>query len=43
MNQSIGGKFPDLPFTDHLGNDISLSELTMGKFPLIAIFYRGYW
>ena len=43
MNQSIGGKFPDLQMADHLGKDVKLSELTVGKFPLFVIFYRGYW
>lgn len=43
MNQSIGGKFPDLQMTDHLGKDVTLSELIAGKFPLFVIFYRGYW
>jgi len=43
MNQAIGGKFPDLQMVDHLGKDATLSELTASKFPLLVIFYRGYW
>jgi len=43
MNQSIGEKFPDLQLTDHAGENVRLSDLTAGKFPLFVIFYRGYW
>jgi len=42
MNVSIGGKFPNLELTDHEGNKVRLTEVA-GKFPLIVIFYRGYW
>lgn len=43
MNQSIGGRFPDLELTDHTGEKVKLSDITTGKFPLFVIFYRGYW
>lgn len=43
MNQAIGGKFPDLQFTDEAGAEVKLSDLTAGRFPLFVIFYRGYW
>lgn len=43
MNQAVGMKFPDLSLEDHLGEQVTLSQLTAGKFPLIVAFYRGYW
>ncbi|HEV8343063.1 MAG TPA: hypothetical protein VGR30_11905 [Candidatus Binatia bacterium] len=42
MNQAIGERFPDLELPDHTGGVTRLSEIA-GKFPLILIFYRGYW
>ncbi len=42
MNQAIGKRFPDLALPDHEGQVVRLSEIA-GKFPLIVIFYRGYW
>lgn len=43
MNQAVGMKFPDLSLEDHLGEQAPLSQLAAGKFPLIVVFYRGYW
>ncbi len=43
MNQTVGAKFPDLALKDHSGEEVKLSEVTAGKFPLIVVFYRGYW
>ena len=43
MNQAVGMKFPDLSLEDHLGERAPLSQLAVGKFPLILAFYRGYW
>ncbi|MGH7844268.1 MAG: redoxin domain-containing protein [Candidatus Binatia bacterium] len=42
MNQTIGERFPDLELPDHDGQKVKLSEIA-GKFPLIVVFYRGYW
>lgn len=42
MNQAIGKKFPDLELPDHDGQLVKLSQIA-GKFPLIVVFYRGYW
>lgn len=42
MNQAIGKKFPDLELPDHEGQLVKLSQIA-GKFPLIVVFYRGYW
>jgi len=42
MNQKIGGRFPDLELPDHDGQKVKLSDIA-GGFPLIVIFYRGYW
>ncbi|MEK7335270.1 MAG: hypothetical protein AAB222_08110 [Candidatus Binatota bacterium] len=42
MNQVIGKSFPDLQLPDHEGQSIRLSEIA-GKFPLMVVFYRGYW
>jgi peroxiredoxin len=42
MNQEIGKRFPDLELTDHEKNRVRLSEIA-GKFPLVLVFYRGYW
>ncbi|MBI2352471.1 MAG: redoxin domain-containing protein [Deltaproteobacteria bacterium] len=42
MNQVIGKSFPDLQLPDHEGQSIKLSEIA-GKFPLMVVFYRGYW
>ena len=42
MNQSIGQPFPDLELPDHEGKAARLSEIA-AKFPLILVFYRGYW
>ena len=42
MNQAIGKRFPDLELPDQDGQAVKLSALT-GGFPLILVFYRGYW
>ena len=42
MNQAIGKGFPDLELPDQDGQIVKLSEIA-GKFPLIVVFYRGYW
>ncbi len=42
MNQEIGKQFPDLGMLGHDGQKVKLSEIA-GKFPLIVVFYRGYW
>lgn len=42
MNQSTGKPFPDIELPDHEGKSIRLSEIA-AKFPLILVFYRGYW
>jgi peroxiredoxin len=42
MNQAIGKRFPDFEMAADDGGKIKLSEIA-GKFPLILIFYRGYW
>ena len=43
MNQTVGGQFPDLALKDQTGQEVRLSAVTEGKFPLIVVFYRGYW
>jgi peroxiredoxin len=42
MNQKIGGLFPDLELRDQAASPVKLSQLA-GRFPLILVFYRGYW
>jgi peroxiredoxin len=42
MNQSIGKRFPDLEMAADDGRRTKLSEIA-ANFPLILIFYRGYW
>jgi peroxiredoxin len=42
MNQTIGKRFPDLEMADQDGQVVKLSALA-GGFPLILVFYRGYW
>jgi peroxiredoxin len=42
MNQTIGKRFPDFEMTADDGQKIKLSEIA-GNFPLLLIFYRGYW
>lgn len=42
MNQTIGKRFPDLELLDQDGQKVKLSEIG-GTFPLIVVFYRGYW
>ncbi|MBI4529419.1 MAG: redoxin domain-containing protein [Deltaproteobacteria bacterium] len=42
MNQEVGKPFPDLELLNHEGHPVKLSDVA-GKFPLIAVFYRGYW
>ena len=42
MNQTIGQQFPDFDLPDQDGQRVKLSQLA-GKFPLIVVFYRGYW
>lgn len=42
MNQAIGKRFPDFEMAADDGRKLKLSEIA-GKFPLILIFYRGYW
>ena len=43
MNQTVGGTFPDLALEDQTGQEVALSGITEGRFPLIVVFYRGYW
>jgi len=43
MNQTVGAKFPDLALKDQSSQEVKLSDITEGKFPLIVAFYRGYW
>lgn len=43
MNQAVGARFPDLGLKDQSGQEVKLSDITEGKFPLIVAFYRGYW
>jgi peroxiredoxin len=42
MNQAIGKRFPDLELAADDGKKIKLSEIA-ASFPLILVFYRGYW
>ncbi len=42
MNQAIGQRFPDLEMTGDDGKKIKLSEIA-ANFPLILVFYRGFW
>lgn len=42
MNQTIGKRFPDLEMTAEDGQKIKLSAIA-ANFPLLLIFYRGYW
>lgn len=42
MNQAIGKTFPDFEMAADDGAKVKLSAIA-GKFPLILIFYRGYW
>ena len=42
MNLSIGKRFPDLELPDHKKERVKISDIA-GKFPLVVIFYRGYW
>lgn len=42
MNQEIGKRFPDLELPDQDNKKVKLSEIA-GGFPLVTIFYRGYW
>ncbi len=42
MNLSIGKHFPDLELPDHANNMVKISDIA-GKFPLVVVFYRGYW
>ena len=42
MNQVVGKCFPDVNLPDHEGQSVRLSEIG-GKFPLIVVFYRGFW
>ena len=42
MNQTIGGRFPDFELPDQDDQRVKLSAIA-GKFPLLVIFYRGYW
>ncbi len=42
MNLAVGQTLPNLELLDHEGKRIRLSELA-GGFPLILVFYRGYW
>ncbi len=43
MNQSVGAQFPDLALKDSSGQEVKFSEITEGRFPLVVVFYRGYW
>ncbi len=42
MNLSIGKCFPDLEIRDHKREMVKISDIA-GKFPLVVVFYRGYW
>jgi peroxiredoxin len=42
MNQAIGKRFPDLEMAADDGKNTRLSEIA-ANFPLILVFYRGYW
>ncbi|MGH7830048.1 MAG: redoxin domain-containing protein [Candidatus Binatia bacterium] len=42
MNQAIDKRFPDLELPDQDGQKVKLSAIS-GGFPLILVFYRGYW
>ena len=42
MNQANGKRFPDLEMAADDGRKLKLSEIA-GNFPLILVFYRGYW
>lgn len=42
MKLAVGKPFPDVELPDHEGRAVRLSQIA-GKFPLIVIFYRGYW
>lgn len=42
MNQLIGKRFPDLELLDHKKERVKISDIA-GKFPLVVVFYRGYW
>ncbi len=42
MNLTIGKRFPDLELPDHANNKVKLSDIAV-KFPIVVIFYRGYW
>ncbi len=42
MNLKIGDRFPDIELPDQDGQPVKLSA-TVGKFPFILSFYRGYW
>jgi peroxiredoxin len=42
MNQAIGKPFLDLEMAADDGKKIKLSEIA-ANFPLILVFYRGYW
>ena len=43
MNQTVGANFPDLALKDQSGQEVKLSDITEGRFPLVVVFYRGYW
>ena len=42
MNLVIGKAFPNLELVDQDKKQLRLSEIA-GNFPLIVVFYRGYW
>ncbi|HKA32237.1 MAG TPA: hypothetical protein VKH64_03420 [Candidatus Binatia bacterium] len=42
MNQAIGKKFPDFEMAADDGQKAKLSAIA-ANFPLLLIFYRGYW
>ena len=43
MNQTVGARFPDLAFKDQWGQEVKFSDITESRFPLVVVFYRGYW
>ena len=42
VNLSTGRGFPDLELLDHTSKKVRLSEIA-NNYPLIVIFYRGFW
>lgn len=42
MNLATGQEFPNVELSDHEEKKVRLSDIA-GRFPLILVFYRGYW